>query len=800
MKLRHFLIAGWRAALGARTLSLIALLGLVVGLTAAILMLIVVRGALQQNGFVPERARTYLATSTFLMPGGAAATEERTSGLAAPLVAGRLASIEAWARLAEDEVAIRRGAVERKETIYWTDPSIADVVPRPVLRGDLAATLARPDGVAMTAEAARRWFGRADVLGAPLTIAGRAMRVGAVLADLPPGATDWTHDILASSRSSASVLRGLTRPADGGFRTETRTYFRFRPGTSGAEAARQMRPLVATLMPPEIQAIYRMGLVRVDRLALDPDLYPGARDRLATGSLIAALVLFVAVANTVNLVLARAGRRRKEIGVRKAAGAGRGDIAVQFLGEAVAATLVAALLAMVASEWLLPPLNAFLDTNATIDYAQAPLLTLGIIAGAIIIGLLAGAYPALVVSRLSPATILRPDARAGDGGTRVRAVLATLQFAVLIGLLIATGIVYQQRRFAMAQGTGADIAQMLTVEAECPAGFVAEVGRLPGVVGATCHGSEFVTGKGGSFIELRGRPVQILVAAALPATYTLYGVPPIAGSLAGLPPQGEPDVRRIVLNEAAVKALELGTPKEAVGRRVPVTNFSPVTSTSPYTEGDVQGVVVAVVPNFQFTSAELAAKPTVYIDAPRRVGPHAGMVSIRLSGKQVPETLAAIDRMWRETGGQGAIRRRFLSDRMEELYRDLERGMQLFAIFAAVAVLLAAAGMVGIAIATTDRRTKEIGIRKAMGASTGQVLWLLLRQLTRPALLANLIAWPVTWWAMQRWLNGYAYRIDMPLWLYPAAGGAAFVVAVVSIGILAGAAARRVPIVALRYE
>lgn len=794
MKLRHFLIAGWRAALGARTLSLIALLGLVVGLTAAILMLIVVRGALQQNGFVPERARTYLATSTLLMPGGAPDTRDLSSGLVAPLVAGRLASVEAWARLAEAEVAIRRGAVKRKEMIYWADPAIAEVMPRPVLRGDLAATLARPDGVAMTAAAARRWFGREDVLGAPLTIAGRAMTVGAILADLPPGATDWTHDILASSRSAASILHGLARPADGGFRIESRTYFRLRPGTSAAEAAGQMRPLTATLMPPEMQALYRMGLVRIDRLAFDADLHPGARDRLITGSVIAALVLFVAVANTVNLALARAGRRRKEIGVRKAAGAGRWDIALQFLGEAVAATLVAALLAMVASEWLLPPLNAFLDTNATIDYAQTPLLTLGIVAGAVVIGLLAGVYPALVVSRLPPATILRPDARTGDGGTRVRAVLATLQFAVLIGLLIATGIVYQQRRFAMAQGTGADIAQMLTVDADCPAGFVAEVARLPGVKGVTCHGSEFVTGEGGSWIELRGRPVQILVAAALPATYALYGVPPIAGSLAGLPPQGEPQVRRIVLNAAAVKALDLGPPRDAVGKRVPVTNFSP------FTEGEQIGVVAAVVPNFQFTSAELATKPTVYIDAPRRVGPSAGMVSVRLSGRQVPKTLAAIDRVWRETGGEGPIRRRFLSDRMEELYRDLERGMQLFAIFVALAVLLAALGMVGIAIATTDRRTKEIGIRKAMGASTGQVLWLLLRQLTRPAMLANLIAWPVTWWAMQRWLNGYAYRIDMPLWLYPAAAGAAFVVAVASIGVLTGAAARRAPIVALRYE
>nr|WP_276046619.1 MULTISPECIES: ABC transporter permease [unclassified Sphingomonas] len=773
-------------------LSLIALFGLVIGLTASILMLVVVRGVLQQNHFVPQYERTYLATSMMAGPGGAPVPNERTSGLAAPLVAGSITAIDGWTRLADTEVTIRRGAVKRKETIYWADPSFPDIIPRPVLRGDLGGTLARPDGVAMTAAAARRWFGQDEAIGATLDIGGRAMTVGAILADLPPGATDLSHDILASSRAAASILNGLARPQDGGFRIESRTYYRLRPDVTAAEVERQMRPLVSTLLPVELRSAYQMKLVRIDRLATDANLHPGARDRLMTGALIAALVLFIAVTNYVNLALARAGRRRKEIGVRKAAGAGLWDIARQFLGEAVVATLIAALLAMAASEWLLAPLNAFLDTQSSIDYARAPLLVGIILAGAAVIGLVAGAYPALVVARLAPAAILRPDARAADGGTWVRSTLATLQFAVLIGLLIATGIVYQQRRFAMAEGSGADIAHMLTVAASCPAGFVAEVARLPGVEGVSCSGAEFISGDSFSPVDLHGRFVPVTVASMLPAIFHLYGIAPVAGSLVGLPPQGEEHVHRVVINEAAVKALGLGTPQAAVGQRIPVTAFAA------FTTGMQMGLVAAVVPDFQFTSVELAAKPTVYIDAPFQF--RGGLVSIRLSGALVPSTLAAIDRTWANTGGQGPIERRFLRDQIAELYRDLERGTRLFAGFAVLAVLLAAAGMVGIAIATTERRTKEIGIRKAMGASNAQVLWLLLRQLARPAVLANLIAWPAAWLLMQHWLNGYAYHIDMPLWLYPAAGLAALLVAVASIAIQAFVAAQRAPVVALRYE
>ena len=671
-------------------------MGLAVGLTAAILMAIVVRGAFQQNGFVPHRDRTYLAVSMLAGPDGAPMPNEATSGLAAPLVAGNVTAIEAWTRLAEEEVPIRRGAIARKETIYWADPSMADVLQRPVVFGDLAATLARPDGVAMTATAARRWFGRDDAVGLTVDLAGKAMTVGAILADLPPDRTDLTHEIFASARNASSIQR-RTGATPGGFAIDSRTYVRLRSDADANAVEQQMRPFVDTLLPPMMKGAYHMRIARLDRLSLDQDLHPGARDRLLTGTLIAALVLFIALANTVNLALARASRRRKEIGVRMAAGAARGQIAAQFLGEAVVATLIAAVLAMAGSEWLLGPLDAFLDTTATIDYARSPALIVGILPAAVVIGLAAGLYPALVVSRQSPANLLRPSARTDDGGTRLRSALATLQFAVLIGLLIATGIVYQQRRFAMVEGTRAEIAHVLTVKASCPVAFVTEVARLPGVEGASCSGQELVSGDTFAFVDLGGRRVPTNLVAALPSLFRLYGIVPIAGSLAGLPALGEEHVRRIVVNKSAVEHFGFNTSSAAVGKTIPVPSFS--------VDPAQRAVIVAVVPDFQFTSVEKAAKPTIYVDAPHPPE-RSGLVSIRLSGRNMPETLKAIDRKWQTTGHGETIERRFVQDQIEELYRDLGRSTQLFAGFALLAVLLGAAGMVGLAIATTNRRTK----------------------------------------------------------------------------------------------
>jgi putative ABC transport system permease protein len=254
-----------------------------------------------------------------------------------------------------------------------------------------------------------------------------------------------------------------------------------------------------------------------------------------------------------------------------------------------------------------------------------------------------------------------------------------------------------------------------------------------------------------------------------------------------LPPEGEDSVQHIILNETAVRRFGLGNPSAAIGKLLPVLAGPGTTHLA---------TIVAVVPDFSLETVEKAIKPTIYRPAQEQ----PSFVLIKLKGHDIPETLAAIDRLWRQTGQQQPIQRKFISDHIEELYRDLERNTRIFALFSGVAALLSATGIAGMAIATAERRTKEIGIRKALGARTDQVLVLLLARMSRPVLWANLIAWPCAWWLMRNWLNGFAYRVPLHLWLFPAAALAALAITLCSAGLQALDVARRRPIEALRYE
>jgi putative ABC transport system permease protein len=545
-------------------------------------------------------------------------------------------------------------------------------------------------------------------------------------------------------------------------------------------------------VPPPVRSAYRLEPVRIDRLGLHDGFHPGARERLVIGSLVAVLVLLIATANFVNLSVALAGRRRLEIGVRKANGAGRGHIAGQFLAEAVLTVMLATALALAAAEWLLPILNGFLETQARLDYAADPALLLWLLSGALLLGLAAGAYPAFLLSSLPPVATLRDSGAAAAGGGLIRSALVTGQFAILIGLIIATSVVHQQRRFAMHEALRMDIDKVLTVTASCPPAFVAESSKLPGVRAVSCSSESLLNGNTFAPIEWKGDRVMADIVSVSPTIFALYGVRPVAGTLAALPPAGQEAESRVIINEAAVRAFGFASPSAAIGQ------------TLPYQSSDLPGAsvdsqVVAVVPDFAFHSVETPIEPTLYLPSPQGQL-DMGLVSIKLAARHEPETLAQIHRLWRATGNEGPIDRAFVSEHIELLYRGLERNAQLFAIFSALAIFLACLGLVGLSLSAAQRRTKEIGIRKALGASTSQILALLLWQLSRPVLLANFIAWPIAWWLMRLWLNGFAERIPLQPWLFPAAGLAALALALLSVGMLAYLVARQKPVHALRYE
>jgi putative ABC transport system permease protein len=341
----------------------------------------------------------------------------------------------------------------------------------------------------------------------------------------------------------------------------------------------------------------------------------------------------------------------------------------------------------------------------------------------------------------------------------------------------------------MTEALRLNVDQLLVVDAPCPVSFRNEVAKLPGVRGTSCAGKALLDNSSFGFLPNGVQHIPTDLMSILPSGFSLLGIAPVAGSLSTLPPDGEKVFRGFVVNETLVRRFGLGGPQAAIGKLVPI-------SSDPSAP---RARILAVVPDFSLLSVETAIKPTIYFDQPTFQGA-PGLVLIKLTGHDIPETLAAIDRLWRETGQQQPIKRQFLSDHIEELYRDLERNSWIFGLFSGVAALLSATGIAGMAIATADRRTKEIGIRKALGARTEQVLVLLLARMSRPVLWANLIAWPCAWWLMRDWLNGFAYRVPLHLWLFPAAALIALAITLGSAGLQALNVARRRPIEALRYE
>jgi putative ABC transport system permease protein len=265
-----------------------------------------------------------------------------------------------------------------------------------------------------------------------------------------------------------------------------------------------------------------------------------------------------------------------------------------------------------------------------------------------------------------------------------------------------------------------------------------------------------------------------------PSLFDLYGIKPVAGR-----DLGSSAGPYYLLNETAARQLGFARPSDAIGYELPAYGQRAVP-------------VAGVVPDFSLDSVEHKIEAQGFVVTTQ--DPLLNLINVKLTGHQIPETLNAIDRLWKATGSQGPIRRFFLEEHIQSMYLAMLREAQLFGVFAIVAIVLACLGLLGMAASIAERRTREIGIRKALGADTGNIIRLLLQQFAKPVLWANFIAWPVTAYAMHRWLQEFAYHVDLAAWLFPAAAGLALLIALLTVSTHSILVARAKPVAALRYE
>jgi putative ABC transport system permease protein len=309
-----------------------------------------------------------------------------------------------------------------------------------------------------------------------------------------------------------------------------------------------------------------------------------------------------------------------------------------------------------------------------------------------------------------------------------------------------------------------------------------------------------------SIVTLADRTQRTVQAAPVDlGFFEMHGLKPAAGrffmgsqgqDMVLLQPHPGPDVQpSVVLNESAARLLGFRRPADAVGKTISWTRWSAETDPTKLA-APRPSQIVGVAPDFTLGSIRTAIDPVIYHVEPGSTG----YVLAKLDGRAIPETVAAINRLWPRTGNDGPLRLTFEDQMVQSLYSDVIAQGVVIGVCAGLAIFIACIGLFALAAFTTERRTKEIGVRKAMGASTLDVVTLLLGQFSQPVLWANLIAWPVAWWAMSRWLNGFAYRVDMPWWLFVAAMGLAVVIALITVSAHTWLVARAKPVGALRYE
>jgi putative ABC transport system permease protein len=826
---RHYLTTAVRNIVRHKLYSSINIAGLALGLACAIFVILFIRDETSFDKWVPDSTRLYRLDTTSHVPGRSAVDDARVPFPVPAAMQEEIPEVAVATRLIREGITLTVGNRQFLEAVDVVDPNFLQVVRLPLVAGDPATVLMQSESLVLSEDTARKFFGNANPLGQTVTVAKANCDESDGICDSGPivlKVTGVLRNLPANSQLVADVLMPNTSVADRVTQQEKQnwllpwyyTYVTLVPGAEPQAVIAKLAPILdrgtsAVLRNFQLSIpgsqFFQMHLTPFTDVHLSSARY--VENMTPAGSWITVygiatvglLIVLVACFNFMNLATARAMLRAREISLRKCVGAGRRQLMAQFLGESVLMALCSLALALAMVEIALPAYDAFLERPIAFHYLGDWPLSLMIVGIAVAAGLISGVYPALTLSSFRPATVLRTNSSAQPGSNRLRTVLVVLQFAVSIGLGIATIVVYKQISFARDLDLGFHRSDIVVLNAGALTPSRREtlaqtLRSYPGVFTTALSDAVPFQNQGAlGLAQPPGQPDGISVNKILigPDFPRLYGMSLVAGRLFSesrdedtlidsshgdsIFPTNEG--HNILINVAA--AARFGyTPQQAIGRTI-VYNGNHVN-------------IVGVLGDVKFDGAREPVKPTVYFDDKSRTN----WLSVRLSGQDVPATLNSIDRTWRAFAPATYLWKYFLSDQFGTLYRSDERQGVMFGVFVGIAIFIACLGLFGVAAFTAARRTKEIGIRKVFGARTLDILQLLLWQFSLPVLIANVIAWPVAYYYLHHWLESYAYRIALSPVYFLAAGLLALTIAWLTIIAHAVRIARASPITSLRYE
>ena len=810
----------------------VTMVGLAISFAAAIVIGLYLREETTFERFLPGYERAYRLESDAALPGQKARAMIFTSGVLAGPLKLEFLEVAYVARLSAGRPFLKQGDIATPESAVWVSPDFFKVMPYPVLAGDPNAAMQAPDGLVLTRQAARKYFGVDAPIGRTILVnpaedasfgytpeqkalvtSFHPMRVMAVLKDLPSN-THLNVQVFAAGRAPFASMAIEDRYASP-YNISELTYLKLKPGVRPEGLAARLAAFGRSHYPPQNGVpSFRFRFMPISRIhfsdiGMGPDvLRPSVDPKVDFGiAMVGVLIVVIAAINFVTLMTARASRRAVEVGVRKAVGARRGDLIIQFMGETLIYVLVSLVLAAALTELVLPWVNAFLQRSLTFDYLDDLGLAGALVGAALTIGVLAGLYPSLALSSFRPAAVLGGGRVQPPGSAGVRQGLVVAQFAILIGLIVMTATIYRQTRFALNEALRMDTSQAVFLGEPCRSAFAREAAALPGVKAKSCASFGAMTfGENPTYAVMPDRSRRTVDETVVDVGFLeLHGLRPLAGRFFSrdrgedmVLDRPDPDASlqpSVVVNESAARVLGYSHPADAVGKTITWARNSALSIKSGMPAPRASRII-GVVGDFTLGSIRNQIPPQVLDVYPDR----CQFVLLKLDGRAMPETLRALQVLWRRTGHARPADFGFESGYVQDHYKDVITQGAAIGVCAALAILIACVGLFALAAFTTERRTKEIGVRKAMGASTFDVVRLLLWQFTKPVLWANLIAWPLAFWVMDHWLHGFAYRVDLPAWLFLAAAAAAVLIAWLTVATHALLAARAVPAASLRYE
>ena len=791
---------------GNRLFSTINILGLAIGLACCIMITLFVRYELSYDKHWTNADRIHRNNLQLV----------RVAPPIAPLLAEDFPEIEAITRALEPGSITfgYEGELIREESMIIADPNFFDFFNIEAVDGDLSTALESPTNLVISERAAERYFGSDDPIGKTLNIMGQAdVTVVAVMKDLPDN-THMAFEVAASLKLIPLVMGAGELESWGS--NNYFTYLQLPEGYDAADLESRFTDFMIKHRGENSPEGERLGLQALPDIHLTSNRDAewranGSYAVVYTFSAVAFVVLLIACVNFMNLTTARSTQRAKEVGIRKVVGADRSHLVVQFLGESILMTAFAMLLAVALVELVLPTFSAFLEKPLQFSLANpATLATL--VGGTLVVGLIAGSYPAFYLSHFRPAVVLK-GVDSGGGSAVLRRLLVVFQFATSIALLIATGVVMAQMHYARNIDLGYDKARNVTMglpffaelweiyepirtELEAHPGIESVVysSRVPGM--QNLDGSGYVAEGEQVTMDTVLGIADIKVDAHW---FDHYDVEFIAGRpfrenevRIEMPDEDNPVTKGYaILNVSAARRFGW-SPEEAVGKviRQPMSRDL---------DRFVDREIVGVIPDIHFSSLHDEMKATVYAEPNPN---YSRNISVKLAPGDYDAAIEHIEAVWRRLVPNQPPNWQFLEDRFDARYKDEARQAKMFAVFSAFAIFVATLGLFGLASFTTERRTKEIGIRKVMGASVSDVVLLLTSDFTKLVLVANIIAWPVAWYFMDQWLNRFVYRAPFGdwAWLFLAAAGIALAAAWITIAAQAGRAATSRPVLALRYE